>query len=166
MPSLPCPSVDRLRIAALVAAAMLAACTITPPPSLHSVVTIPSITSLTRGANRDQYRVEVAHCVAEHNPSSVSRGTPQAMLRSLVVVAFTVDSSGRVVNASVYRSNGDSEAEALALASLRRSAPLPAPPSKLLDGNGRVEMMEGWLFNDDGRFQLQSIASAQAQSID
>jgi protein TonB len=160
---LPRPGADRPRVAALVAALLLAACTITPPPSLHSVLTIPSIT---RGANLDQYRVEVARCVAEHNPSGVSRGTPQAMLRSLVVVAFTVDRGGRLVNASVYRSNGDSEAEALALASLRRSTPLPAPPSKLLDGNGRIEMMEGWLFNDDGRFQLQSTASAQAQSID
>ncbi|RQZ14102.1 energy transducer TonB [Burkholderia sp. Bp9031] len=163
MPPLPRPGVDRLRIAALVAATMLAACTITPPPSLRSVLTIPSVT---RSANLDQYRVEVAHCVAEHNPSGVLRGTPQAMLRSLVVVAFTVDRSGRLVNASVYRSNGDSEAEALALASLRRSAPLPPPPSKLLDGNGRIEMMEGWLFNDDGHFQLQSTASAQAQSLD
>jgi len=163
MPSLRRPSVDRLRVAALVAAAMLAACTITPPPSLHSVLTIPSIT---RGGNLDQYRAEVARCVAEHNPAGMSRGTPQAMLRSLVVVAFTVDRGGRLVNASVYRSNGDSEAEMLALASLRRSAPLPPPPSKLLDGNGRLEMMEGWLFNDDGRFQLQSTASAQAQTID
>ncbi|WP_063548492.1 energy transducer TonB [Burkholderia territorii] len=163
MSSVPHPGASRLRVAALVAVSLLSACTITPPPSLRSVLTIPSVI---RSANRDQYRVEVARCVAEHNPSSVSHGTPQAMLRSLVVVAFTVDGSGRLVNASVYRSNGDSEAEGLALASLRRSAPLPPPPSKLLDGNGRLEMMEGWLFNDDGRFQLQSTASAQAQSID
>ncbi|WP_175720489.1 energy transducer TonB family protein [Burkholderia anthina] len=162
MRPLPRPNLDRLRSAVLVAAALLAACTITPP-SLHSILTIPSIT---RSASIDQYRVEVAQRVAERNPSGMSRGTPQAMLRSLVVVSFTVDRSGRLVNASVYRSNGDSEAEALALASLRRSAPLPPPPSKLLDGNGRIEMMEGWLFNDDGRFQLQSTASAQAQSLD
>ncbi|OXH82957.1 energy transducer TonB, partial [Burkholderia multivorans] len=44
--------------------------------------------------------------------------------------------------------------------------PLPAPPSRLLDGDGRLELMEGWLFNDDGHFQLQSTASAQAQSLD
>lgn len=157
------PCASRRRIAVLVAIPLLAACTITPPPSLHSVLTIPSVV---RTANLDQYRVEVARCVADHNPSGVSRGTPQAMLRSLVVVAFTVDRSGRVVNASVYRSNGDSEAEALALASLRRSAPLPPPPPKLLDGNGRLEILEGWLFNDDGRFALQSTASAQAQSLD
>ncbi|MGY4726124.1 TonB family protein [Burkholderia pyrrocinia] len=157
------PRVDRLRVAALAVATMLAACTITPPPSLHPVLTIPSIT---RSASRAQYRVEIAQRVAERNPSGVLHGTPQAMLRSLVVVAFTVDRNGRLVNASVYRSNGDSEAEALALASLRRSAPLPTPPSRLLDGNGQIEMMEGWLFNDDGHFQLQSTASAQAQSLD
>ncbi|MCA8090130.1 energy transducer TonB [Burkholderia anthina] len=162
MRPLPRPNLDRPRVAVLVAAAMLAACTITPP-SLHSILTIPSVT---RSASIDQYRVEVAQRVAERNPSGMSHGTPQAMLRSLVVVSFTVDRSGRLVSASVYRSNGDSEAEALALASLRRSAPLPPPPSKLLDGNGRIEMMEGWLFNDDGRFQLQSTASAQAQSLD
>ena len=161
MRPLPRLHVDRLRAVALAVVAMLAACTITPPPSLHSILTIPSIT---RSGNLDQYRVEVAHRVAERNPSGMLHGIPQAMLRSLVVVAFTVDGSGRLVNASVYRSNGDSEAEALA--SLRRSAPLPPPPSRLLDGNGRLELMEGWLFNDDGHFQLQSTASAQAQSID
>ncbi|MGS0894978.1 energy transducer TonB family protein [Burkholderia stagnalis] len=162
MRPLPHPTPDRLRVAALAAVALLAACTITPPSS-HSVLTIPSIT---RSASIDQYRVEIARRVAERNPSGLLHGTPQAMLRSLVVVAFTVDRSGRVVTASVYRSNGDSEAEALALASLRRSTPLPPPPQQLLDGNGQVEMMEGWLFNDDGRFQLQSTASAQAQSLD
>ncbi|AOK66965.1 energy transducer TonB [Burkholderia multivorans] len=154
--------VDRLRVVALAAVAMLAACTITPPPSHTSAVVSPVI----RSASLDQYRIEIARRVAERNPSGLLRGTPQAMLRSLVVVAFTVDRGGRLVNASVYRSNGDSEAEALALASLRRSAPLPAPPSRLLDGDGRLELMEGWLFNDDGHFQLQSTASAQAQSLD
>ncbi|KVN37574.1 energy transducer TonB [Burkholderia pyrrocinia] len=156
------PSAIRLRIAALAGVAALAACTITPP-SPHAVLTLPSIT---RSANLDQYRTEVAERVAESNPSGMLRGTPQAMLRSLVVLAFTVDRNGRLVHASVYRSNGDSEAEALALASLRRSAPLPPPPAKLLDGKGQLELMESWLFNDNGKFQLQSTASAQAQSLD
>ncbi|KVC66355.1 energy transducer TonB [Burkholderia stagnalis] len=158
------PSVVRLRIAALAGVAVLAACTITvTPPAPHAVVTVPSIA---RSANIAQYRTEVAERVAESNPSGMLHGTPQAMLRSLVVVAFTVDRNGQLVHASVYRSNGDSEAEALALASLRRSAPLPPPPAKLLDGKGQLELMEGWLFNDNGKFQLQSTASAQAQSID
>lgn len=88
------------------------------------------------------------------------------MLRSFVLVAFTVDRSGRLVQSSVYRTNGDDEAEATALASLRRSAPLPAPPARLLNGKGQVELFEGWMFNDNGQFQLQTSHSPQATSID
>ncbi|CAN0619208.1 periplasmic protein TonB [Burkholderia multivorans] len=150
------------RVAALAGLAVLAACTITPPPP-HAVITLPSIV---RSGNLTQYRTAVAERVAERNPSGLVTGTPQAMLRSLVVVAFTVDRDGQLVNSSVYRSNGDSEAERIALASLRRAAPLPPPPAQVLNGNGQVELMESWLFNDNGKFQLKSIASAQAQSID
>jgi protein TonB len=108
----------------------------------------------------------VAERIFERNPSLVLKGTPQAMLRSLVVVAFTVDRNGRVVNSAVYRTNGDDEAEATALASLRRASPLPAPPPKLLNGNGQLELFEGWLFNDNGQFQLRTSHSPQATSID
>ncbi len=101
-----------------------------------------------------------------HWSSLVLRGTPQAMLRSLVVVAFTVDRGGRVIHSSVYRTNGDDEAEATALASLRRASPLPTPPARLLDGNGQLELFEDWLFNDNGRFQLRSAHSPQATTID
>jgi protein TonB len=162
MSTIPRLTVARLRVVTLASIAMLAACTITPPPP-HAVITLPSVT---RTASLDQYRTSVAERVAERNPSGLLRGTPQAMLRSLVVVAFTVDRDGRLVHSSVYRSNGDSEAEQIALASLRRAAPLPPPPSRLLDGKGQVELLEGWLFNDNGKFQLKSTASAQAQSID
>ena len=67
----------------------------------------------------------VAQRILERNPSYVLHGTPQAMLRSLVVVAFTVDRDGKLVTSAVYRSNGDDEAEGTALASLRRASPLP-----------------------------------------
>ncbi len=88
------------------------------------------------------------------------------MLRSLVVLAFTVNRNGELVRSSVYRTNGDDEAEATALASLRRAAPLPPPPAKLLNRTGQVEIMEDWLFNDDGRFQLRELADPQALTLD
>jgi protein TonB len=88
------------------------------------------------------------------------------MLRSLVVVSFVVDRNGQIVASNVYRTNGDDEAESTALTTLRRSAPLPLPPSKLLNAKGQVELFEDWLFNDNGKFQLRSFASPQAQTID
>jgi protein TonB len=43
---------------------------------------------------------------------------------------------------------------------------LPLPPPKLLNAKGQVEMFEDWLFNDNGKFQLRTFASPQAQTID
>ncbi|WP_246217122.1 energy transducer TonB family protein [Paraburkholderia panacisoli] len=142
---------------------MVTGCTITLPPHEPVVSTPPAAVN---SATLDQYRDAVARRIVERNPSYVLRGTPQAMLRSLVVVSFTVDRNGHVVQSSVYRTNGDDEAESTALASLRRAAPLPLPPGKLLNGRGQLELFEDWLFNDDGKFQLRELASPQAQAID
>ena len=153
------------RAAALAFMLLGTACsfTVTPPQPAASVAPPPAaINSLTL----DQYRTAVAQRIVERNPSYVLRGTPQAMLRSLVVVSFTVDRNGHVVQSSVYRTNGDDEAEGTALASLRRASPLPLPPGKLLNGRGQLELFEDWLFNDDGKFQLRELAPPQALTID
>ena len=144
------------------ALAALAGCTFTPPDR-PLVITPPAAVN---SATLDQYRSAVAQRIVERSPSYVLRGTPQAMLRSLVVVSFTVDRDGRVLASSVYRTNGDDEAESTALASLRRASPLPQPPGKLLNGHGQLELFEDWLFNDNGKFQLREFASPQAQTID
>jgi protein TonB len=142
--------------------AALAACTITPPPK--SVEPRPAAAA--SGATLEQYKTRVAQRIFERNPSLILKGTPQAMLRSVVVVAFTVDRSGRVIDSSVFRTNGDDEAEATALASLRRASPLPEPPARLLDGKGHLDHFEDWLFNDNGQFQLRTSHSPQATTID
>jgi protein TonB len=148
---------------ATILALTVCGCTITPPPRANAVPTPPAAIS---GATLDQYRSAVAKRIIERNPSYVLHGTPQAMLRSLVVVSFTVDRNGQVLNSSVYRTNGDDEAESTALATLRRASPLPQPPGKLLNGHGQLELFEDWLFNDNGKFQLREFASPQAQTID
>ncbi len=162
-PTRPTLLTSRARRAACIALlAAAAACTITPLERPQVRIPPAAINSVTL----DQYRDAVAQRIIERNPSYVLRGTPQAMLRSLVVVAFTVDRNGQLVASSVYRTNGDDEAEGTALATLRRASPLPQPPAKLLDTRGHLEMMEDWLFNDNGKFQLRTLASPQAQTID
>jgi protein TonB len=146
----------------LLTLSLVAACTITPPPKPVE----PKPAAALSGQTLDQYKLRVAQHILERNPANVLHGTPQAMLRSLVVVAFTVDRNGRVIKSEVYRTNGDDDAEATALASLRRASPLPAPPAKLLDGRGQLELLEGWLFNDNGQFQLRSSHTPQATTID
>jgi periplasmic protein TonB len=161
------PAASRTRLSRRIGVALLllaaGACTITPPPS-EIVPSVPqaAINSYTL----DQYREAVARRIVERNPSWIQHGSPQAMLRSLVVVSFVVDRDGQIVKSSVYRTNGDDEAEATALSTLRRSGPLPPPPAKLLDTQGRLELFEDWLFNDDGKFQLRTLASPQANNSD
>ncbi|CAE6925066.1 energy transducer TonB [Paraburkholderia domus] len=150
-----------LTLASALALAAVAGCTITPPQRPLIITPAAAVNS----ATLDQYRSAVAQRIIERSPSYVLHGTPQAMLRSLVVVSFTVDRDGQVVASSVYRTNGDDEAESTALATLRRAAPLPQPPGKLLNGRGQLELFEDWLFNDDGKFQLREFASPQAQTI-
>ncbi|WP_144145131.1 energy transducer TonB [Paraburkholderia sp. BCC1884] len=152
----------RLALLSAVLAVAVAGCTFTPPT--RPALSVPP--AAVNSATLDQYRDAVARRIIERNPSYVLHGTPQAMLRSLVVVSFTVDRNGRVLQSAVYRTNGDDEAESTALATLRRASPLPLPPGKLLDGRGQLELFEDWLFNDDGKFQLRELATPQAQTID
>jgi periplasmic protein TonB len=148
------------RLGAILLLALTSACTITPPPRPLLVIPPEAINSTTL----DQYRAAVAKHIVERNPTSVLHGSPQAMLRSLVVVSFTVNREGQVVKSSVYRTNGDDDAESTALATLRRAAPLPPPPPRLLNSVGQIELFEDWLFNDNGKFQLRTLASPQAQN--
>ncbi|MFX1761365.1 TonB C-terminal domain-containing protein [Paraburkholderia sp. A1RI-2L] len=141
--------------------ALASACTITPATRPTLVIPPQAINS----AALDEYRAAVAKRIVERNPSHVLRGTPQAMLRSLVVVSFTVNRDGQIVKSSVYRTNGDYDSEATALVTLRHSAPLPPPPAHLLNSIGQLELFEDWLFNDDGKFQLRTLASPQAQNF-
>ncbi|SIO62333.1 protein TonB [Paraburkholderia phenazinium] len=146
----------------LAVALATAACTFTPPDR-PLLITPPAAVN---SATLDQYRIAVARRILDRNPSYVLQGTLQPMLRSLVVVSFTVDRDGQVLQSAVYRTNGDDEAESTALATLRRASPLPQPPARLLNTHGQVELFEDWLFNDNGKFQLREFASPQAQTID
>ena len=87
-------------------------------------------------------------------------GHPQALLRSVIVVKFSVDGAGKLLRSEIVRTNHDGVTETTALASLRNTAPFPKPAPSLLR-NGRLEISETWLFNNDGRFQIRSVAQAQ-----
>jgi protein TonB len=112
-------------------------------------------------AATEAYKKELAQHIVKTNPDKVYTVRPQALLRSVVVLEFSVDKDGKLLNSQVRRSNRDHEAEATALASLREAAPLPKPPAGLIR-HGKLELNETWLFNKDGRFQIRSTALQQA----
>lgn len=111
-------------------------------------------------SNMESYRRDLAHRISEVNSIKIYPGRPQALLRSVIVVKYSIDAGGGLVRSEIVRTNRDRENETTALNSLKSTAPFPKPAGHLLR-RGQVEMTETWLFNNDGRFQLRTIAQAQ-----
>jgi len=149
----------------------LAACTtvslnqtnVTPTPIVRAPHTEAATASTSRNnslMSLERYKRLLAQHIAEVNPDKIYPGNPQAMLRSVVVLKYVLDANGKLIHSDTLRTNGDTVAVATALAALRHAAPFPAPPNHLLE-RGRMEILETMLFNDDGRFQMRSIAKTQ-----
>jgi protein TonB len=145
-------------IALLLSAALLAGCGGFGGLSDDKVETTRDGTST--AATFAGYKQDIAQRISHVNSTRVYPGRPQALLRSVVVLRYHVDRDGHLVRSEIVRSNRDPETEAIALASLKSAAPFPKPSSHLLQ-HGRVEISESWLFNNDGRFQLRSVAQPQ-----
>lgn len=112
----------------------------------------------------DAYKADVARHVMQRNPERVFEGALPPMLPAVVVVNITVDRAGRLQDVQVERSR-DQGASEVALASLRRSGPLPRP-----DGLGppHVDLMtfsETFLFGERYRFQLRTLAGPQLSGL-
>jgi periplasmic protein TonB len=159
----------KLRLAIFLAAGMLAGCasrntdnTASPPAEAARPGSKSDIHSETASTalTVDGYKRDLAMRICSVNAAKVFTGHPQALLRSVIVLRYTVDARGHLVRSEVMRSNHDRETETTALATLRNSAPFPQPAPHLLR-HGRLELAETWLFNNDGRFQLRSIAEVQ-----
>lgn len=152
-----------------ISAALLSACSSQKPDTqanrdatakeiIEQVNTTPDGTSTANSL--DAYKEDLARRISQVNSTKVHIERPQALLRSVIVIKYVVDKDGNLVRSEVVRTNKDKTTEATALATLRSTAPFPKPPAVLLRG-GRVELSETWLFNNDGRFQLRTIAQPQ-----
>ncbi|NDI86408.1 energy transducer TonB family protein [Undibacterium crateris] len=113
-----------------------------------------------QAASIDAYKREVAQRVYASFPSYVYQEQPQPLLRAVIVLRYVINADGSLSRVELLRGNGDRFAEQRAMQSLRQAAPFAKPPAKLIRG-ARLELSETWLFNDDGRFQVRSIALPQ-----
>ena len=109
----------------------------------------------------DAYKVEMAQRIYAAS-TDISSGRPQDLLRAVIVLNVTIDSNGWPGRIAIQRSPGDAEAEQRAIQSVQRGAPYARPSNALLRDAASFELSETWLFNDDGRFQLRSVAPTQA----
>ena len=152
------------KIPLVIAAGLLASCATQPSPQVGRTGAAKSAASAAPSASYaislEGYKRDAALRITQASPDKVFAGRPQALLRSVVVVKYTIDAQGNLVRTEIMRSNRDGATEATVMTALRGAAPFPKPASQLLR-QGRVELIETWLFNDDGRFQLRTIAEPQ-----
>ena len=134
-----------------------------PAPSAPAPSTPAPAPAVSSGArNVDDYKRDFANRVYQTSTAQVFTGAPPNLLRSVIVMSVALDGSGNVSDVRVLRDNGDQETVRSAVDSVRRGAPYPRPVSGLVN-RGRFEFSETWLFRDDGRFQLRSLADAWQQ---
>jgi protein TonB len=161
-----------MRRAALLAVLLVAACgaptppapekpaapppaPIAPAPPQAAVPTLPPPRT-----PLDAYKRDVAQRILLANAAQTFEGRPPEILQAVVVLQFTIERSGTLTGLKTLRSRHPPQ-EKVALASVRAAAPFPAPPAALLRSS-RVEVAETWLFRDDGKFQIRSLAEPQA----
>lgn len=77
----------------------------------------------------------------EYPPAARSRGTV-----GQVMVEFTMDGQGRVLDASIFTSSGSSLLDRAALRAVNRAQPLPIPPADKLS-NGTVKLKAPFNFS-------------------
>ena len=114
-----------------------------------------------RAQSADQLKTDFARAVYRTSATQVHDERPQALLRAVVVLRVKLDAQDHW-QAEVFRDN--SEQPEMTRAALESVARLPAPldlapkASALLHDEGLIEV---WLFQDDGRFALKTLAKPQ-----
>ncbi len=108
----------------------------------------------------DQVRRGFAQAIYQDSSSDINLDAPQPLLRAVVVLRVRLDDRGRWA-AEVMRENDEQpELTRKALASVAHlaTADVPATAAEQLHREGFVEV---WLFQNDGRFALKTLALPQ-----
>jgi protein TonB len=110
----------------------------------------------------DSYKYHVARHVMRYNGENTFSGKLPPMLPAVVVLRITVDEMGRMTDCWVQRApENDTGAAKIAVASMRRAGLLPRPLNLASGPNRSLSYSETFLFNDDYRFQMRTLAPIQ-----
>jgi protein TonB len=118
-------------------------------------------TAPAQAQSADQVKAEFARAVYLNSAAQVHNEQPQALLRAVVVLRIRLDEQGQWA-AEVFRDNP--EQPEMTRAALESVSRLPVPVGlspkarQLLQNDGLVE---AWLFQNDGRFALKTLAKPQ-----
>jgi protein TonB len=108
----------------------------------------------------DPTQVALARAIYESSPQWVHDHRPQALLKAVIVLRVKLAGDGQL-HADVIRTN-DQQPQLLqrAIETVQR-ARVGSLPTHLRDKLAQGGMMETWLFDNDGTFQVKTLAKAQ-----
>jgi hypothetical protein len=112
----------------------------------------------------DNVRKDFAHAIYDGSPDLVHNRNPQPMLRAVIVLNVKLDDADQW-RAEVLRTNDEQpEMLARAMETVRR-----APAIELSD-DAKAELrrnglIEAWLFDNDGSFQVKTLAKTQRSGL-
>jgi protein TonB len=112
----------------------------------------------------DRYKRTVAEQILRANAAQTFEGVPPHLLRAVIVLQLTIDAQGKLVGVKTLRTP-DQKLATVATKSVRDAGTLPPPPRDLLR-RGQLELAETWLFRNDGKFQVRSLAAPQPAVTD
>jgi protein TonB len=159
--------------AALALAATLVSCSAPPVPSPVPAAVPPSPRPAAPAASpraarpsealsESDWRRALAQHILAVNKERVFEGRPPQPLKAVVVLELAVSADGRIQGASVMRAPAHArELGAVAVRTAQAASPLPPPPRALVGRAGSVRFTETWLFRQDDRFQLRTLAQVQ-----
>ena len=123
------------------------------PPRAETPKPEPALTPL------DRYKRTVAEQILKANAAQTFEGVPPHLLRAVIVLQLTIDAQGKLIGVTTLRTP-DQKLATVAAKSARDAGTLPPPPRELLR-RGQLELAETWLFRNDGKFQVRSLAAPQ-----
>ncbi len=109
----------------------------------------------------EQVKADFARAVYQHSAAKVHNERPQPLLRAVVVLRIKLNEQNQW-HAEVFRDNPDQPE--MTRAAMESVAQLPVPvgltpqAQQMLRNEGLVE---AWLFQNDGRFALKTLAKPQ-----
>ena len=139
-----------------------------PPPAVApAAVAAPVAPEPDRpGLTLQDYQKEIAAAVVRASAAQTFTGKLPPLLRSVVVLQVSIDKEGMPARVTMFRSNGFEDLEKTAIAAVYRAAPYPIPGRSLLGGHSTITFTESFLFGNDGRFQVRTVAEQQSTVVE
>jgi hypothetical protein len=119
-----------------------------------------AVTQPARAGVPDDVRKDFAKAVYSGSPELVHNRNPQPLLRAVIVLNVTLDDADRW-QAEVVRTNDEQpEMLARAIETVRKAQAIQLSEDMRAELR-RNGLMEAWLFDNDGSFQVKTLAKAQ-----